>query len=89
VADELAKVCDHEICVTVLGHVQRGGSPSPFDRILGTRFGAAAVRLIAEGGLSRMVALRSQQIVSIPLEEAIYHCCGTGASYGSCPWTAT
>jgi phosphofructokinase-like protein len=71
VADELAKVCDHEIRVTVLGHVQRGGSPSPFDRILGTRFGAAAVRLIAEGGLGRMVALRSQQIVSIPLEEAI------------------
>jgi len=71
-AQELSKICDHEIRVTVLGHLQRGGSPSPFDRILATRFGAAAVRLVAEGGFGRMVALRSTRIVSIPLAEAVH-----------------
>ncbi|MDW8316910.1 MAG: ATP-dependent 6-phosphofructokinase [Anaerolineae bacterium] len=58
---------DWEIRVTVLGHVQRGGSPSCFDRVLATRFGGAAVRLIAEGRLGRMVALRGDQVVDLPL----------------------
>ena len=55
--------------VTVLGHLQRGGSPTPFDRWLATRFGAAAVRLAAEGKFDRMVALRAGQIVDVSLEE--------------------
>jgi phosphofructokinase-like protein len=56
--------------VTVLGHVQRGGTPSAFDRVLATRYGAAAVRLAAKGGFDRMVALRSGAITDISLEEA-------------------
>lgn len=71
VAEQLAAICEHEIRVTVLGHVQRGGSPTSFDRILGTRFGAAAVDLIAQNGLGRMVALQGQEIVDVPISEAI------------------
>jgi len=55
----------------VLGHIPRGGSPTPFDRILGTRFGTAAVDLIARGSLGRMVALRGESIVDIPIADAI------------------
>lgn len=71
-ADELVKITDHEIRVTVLGHVQRGGTPSPFDRILSTRFGAAAVRAAADRKFGHMVALRGTNIVAIPLQEAIH-----------------
>jgi 6-phosphofructokinase 1 len=71
VAEQLAAICDHEVRVTVLGHLQRGGSPTSFDRILGTRFGAAAVDLIARGGLGRMVALKGERIVDVPIAEAI------------------
>ncbi len=60
-----------ETRVTVLGHLQRGGSPTPFDRWLATRYGAAAVRLAAKGEFDCMVALRSGRIVDIPLEEAL------------------
>jgi phosphofructokinase-like protein len=60
-----------EVRVTVLGHVQRGGSPSPFDRILATRFGACAVDLVAQGEFDRMVCLRAGKIESVPLAEAI------------------
>jgi 6-phosphofructokinase 1 len=59
-----------ETRVTVLGHVQRGGIPTAFDRWLATRYGAAAVRVAAAGRFDRMVALRSTKIVDIPLEEA-------------------
>jgi 6-phosphofructokinase 1 len=60
-----------ETRVTVLGHLQRGGSPTPFDRWLATRFGAAAVRLAAQGKFDRMVALRAGKIVDVSLEEVI------------------
>jgi phosphofructokinase-like protein len=56
--------------VTVLGHLQRGGTPTAFDRWLATRFGAAAVRLAAAGGFDRMVALRDGRITDITLEES-------------------
>ena len=56
---------------TVLGHIQRGGSPSAFDRILSTRLGFGAVRLIAEGSFGRMVCLKTPGIESVPLEDAI------------------
>ena len=59
----------YESRVTVLGHLQRGGSPTPFDRWLATRFGAAAVRLAAEGKFDRMVALRAGKIIDVSLEE--------------------
>jgi len=56
--------------VTVLGHVQRGGTPTAFDRWLATRYGAAAVRLAARNGFDRMVALQCGRITDISLEEA-------------------
>ena len=59
----------YESRVTVLGHLQRGGSPTPFDRWLATRFGAAAVRLAAQGKFDRMVALRAGKIIDVSLEE--------------------
>lgn len=57
--------------VTVLGHLQRGGTPTAFDRWLATGYGAAAVRLAARGGFDRMVALRCGEITDLSLEEAI------------------
>jgi 6-phosphofructokinase 1 len=60
-----------ETRVTVLGHLQRGGTPTPFDRWLATRYGAAAVRLAAQGKFDRMVALRAGKIVDVSLEEVI------------------
>ena len=56
-------------CV-VLGHLQRGGSPNAFDRMLGTNFGACAVRALAGGQTGRMVALQAGTIVTVPLSEA-------------------
>jgi phosphofructokinase-like protein len=56
---------------TVLGHIQRGGSPSAFDRILSTRFGVGAVHLLAEGGFGRMVCLKTPNIDSVTLEDAV------------------
>jgi len=60
-----------ETRVTVLGHVQRGGTPTAFDRWLATRYGAAAVRLAAAGGFDRMVALIRSQISDVSLAEAL------------------
>jgi 6-phosphofructokinase 1 len=60
-----------EARVTVLGHVQRGGSPTAFDRWLATRYGAAAVRTAAAGVFGRMVALRDSKVIDIPLSEAL------------------
>jgi phosphofructokinase-like protein len=62
---------DHEIRVTVLGHLQRGGSPSSFDRILGTRFGVHAAELCYHDNTGQIVALRGQEVVSVPLEAAV------------------
>jgi ATP-dependent phosphofructokinase / diphosphate-dependent phosphofructokinase len=61
----------YETRVTVLGHLQRGGTPTPFDRWLATRFGAAAVRLAHQGKFDRMVALHAGDIVDIPLTDAL------------------
>ncbi len=60
-----------ETRVTVLGHLQRGGSPSAYDRILGTQFGNAAVRLVAEGKFGHMVALKNNKIYDIEIAKAI------------------
>jgi 6-phosphofructokinase 1 len=67
----ISQVCNMETRVTVLGHLQRGGSPTAFDRWLASRFGSAAVRLAAAGGMGRMVALREENVVDIPLTEAV------------------
>lgn len=69
VADEIAKRTGRETRSLILGHLQRGGHPTTFDRLLGTRFGAAAIRLVAEGGFGRMVCLRPPSIDSVPLAE--------------------
>ena len=60
-----------ETRVTILGHVQRGGTPSPFDRWLATRYGAAAVRLAAQGRFDRMVSLQAGKITDVSIAEAI------------------
>lgn len=62
---------EQEVRVTVLGHLQRGGSPSAFDRLLGTRFGVEAARLCKAGKTGRMVALREGQVISVPIAEAL------------------
>jgi 6-phosphofructokinase 1 len=73
VAEVIARETGVESRVTVLGHLQRGGSPSAFDRCLATRFGGAAARLAAEGKFGRMVALRGSRVIDVPLEEALTH----------------
>ena len=55
----------------VLGHLQRGGSPTGYDRLLATRFGGAAVRAVADGRWGEMVALHSPDIVTVPIVEAL------------------
>lgn len=59
-----------ETRVTVLGHIQRGGSPSAFDRVLGTRYGVKAYELIKEKQFGKMVSLRGNKIIAVSLEEA-------------------
>lgn len=68
--------CKAEIRETVLGHIQRGGTPTAFDRILATLFGVHAFELALEKKFGRMVAFRNNQVISVPLEEAIkeMHC---------------
>jgi len=71
VGEYVERATGSETRVTVLGHLQRGGTPTPFDRWLATRYGSSAVRLAAAGGFGRMVALRNAQIVDIPLFESV------------------
>ena len=70
VGDEIEEKTGMETRVTVLGHLQRGGSPSPFDRLLATRFGYHAVKLINEGKFGQMVASKGNDIVNVSLAEA-------------------
>lgn len=71
VGEQIEEITGIETRVTVLGHLQRGGSPTPFDRILGSRLGAAAVNLLMEGRFGEMVCLRTPHIASVPLAEAV------------------
>lgn len=71
VAEEIAKRTGKETRSLVLGHLQRGGAPTTFDRLLGTRFGAAAVRAVKDGNFETMVALKPPTIVCVPLSEAV------------------
>ena len=70
VAKQIAERLGVETRVTVLGHIQRGGSPTAFDRIIGTRFGLRAVDLVREGRFGHMVALHGTRIDAVPLSEA-------------------
>jgi len=71
VADEIARRMQVETRVVVLGHVQRGGTPSPFDRILGSRFGVKAVELIEQGRYGRMVSLQGRLVCDVDIVDAV------------------
>ena len=71
VATEIRKRTEKDTRSLVLGHLQRGGSPTTFDRLLALRFGAAAVRLVEEKVFDHMVALSDSKMVAVPIAEAI------------------
>ena len=71
VSKKIEELTGKEARCVVLGHLQRGGSPNAFDRMLGTSFGACAVRALVNGDLGKMVALQSNRISTVPLSEAI------------------
>jgi len=68
---EIEERTGFECRMTILGHVQRGGTPNAYDRVLGTRFGVAAVDAISRGETGSMVALRGTDVVTVPLAEAL------------------
>jgi len=71
ITNDIESITDLESRVTVLGHLQRGGEPSPFDRLLATRLGVDACRLVAKKDFSKMVALKADNIVSVDLSKAV------------------
>ena len=70
-AQNLEGLVPFEVRYVVLGHVQRGGSPTPFDRMLATRFGTAAVAVLVDGKSGSMVALRSAGIERVSLADVL------------------
>jgi phosphofructokinase-like protein len=70
-AEEIEQRTGYETRVTILGHIQRGGTPTAFDRVLATRFGVAAIDAVHAGAFGEMVALQADQIVRVPLKEAV------------------
>ena len=70
-APEIERRTGFETRVTILGHVQRGGTPTAFDRVLATRFGIAAIEAVHDGAFDQMVALRADRIVRVPLSDAL------------------
>lgn len=96
VGNKIEDLTGIETRYTILGHVQRGGSPSPFDRILATRFGYHAVEAAMKGQFGSLVGLRGQHIVTTPIKEAIAEprrvkpdcelvktACAVGTSFGA------
>lgn len=73
VAKYITENSGHEVRVTILGHLQRGGSPTANDRLLASRLGEAAVRLLSRGISGRMVGIHENRVVDVPLEDAIGH----------------
>jgi 6-phosphofructokinase 1 len=71
VAGEIARRLGREVRAVVLGHLQRGGPPTTFDRVLATQFGAHAVRLVHEGRFGQMVCYRPPDITSVAISQAI------------------
>jgi 6-phosphofructokinase 1 len=75
IANLLAHIIEEKTGVetraTILGHIQRGGSPTAFDRVLGSRFGVYAVEMVMAGKFGNMAALRGTEIIDIPIEEAV------------------
>jgi 6-phosphofructokinase 1 len=71
IAQEIETRTGYESRVVQIGHVQRGGTPTAYDRILSTRFGLAAVDALHNGAVGHMVALRSSQVTTVPLSEVV------------------
>jgi len=71
VAEEIEKRTGYETRVTVLGHLQRGGTPTAFDRVLGTRFGIKAMELVIKKDFGKMVSLEGNKITAVPIEDAV------------------
>lgn len=71
VSREISEKLGLETRVTILGHIQRGGKPSTFDRLLATRFGVEAVHMVVRGEFGSMVALRGGKVIGVPMEEAV------------------
>lgn len=69
VADEIMKMTSHEVRVAVPGHIQRGGAPNPYDRVLCTRFGAYGAELIRKKKFGYMVGMKNGEIVAVPLND--------------------
>ncbi len=70
-AEEIEKRTGFETRSTVLGHIQRGGSPTAFDRVLGTRFGIFAAELVQKGEYGKMAALKGNKIIAVSLQDAV------------------
>jgi len=68
---EIERETGHETRATILGHVQRGGTPTPFDRNLATRFGSAALELVMNNKFGRMVALVKERVTSVPIKDVV------------------
>lgn len=70
-AEIIEKKTGVETRATILGHIQRGGSPTAYDRVLGSRFGVHAVEMVKEGKFGRMAALKGTEIIDIPIQDAV------------------
>jgi 6-phosphofructokinase 1 len=70
-AEQIEERTGFETRMTILGHVQRGGTPTAYDRVLSTRFGVAAIDAVHDGDFGQMVSLRGDQVVRVPLAEAV------------------
>ncbi len=73
ISAQIADSCNMETRVTVLGHLQRGGSPTAFDRWLATRYGSSSVHLAKRREFGQMVSLRAQEVTQVTLKEAVAH----------------
>ena len=71
IAKQIQDLTGKECRSMVLGHLQRGGMPTGYDRLLATRFGGAATRAVRDGKWGHMVALRTPDIVTVPIREAL------------------
>ncbi len=69
--EKIEKITGFETRVTVLGHIQRGGTPTAFDRVLGTRFGIKAMELVVKKDFGKMAALQGNDVIAAPLEKAV------------------
>jgi len=70
-AEEIERLTGYETRAVILGHIQRGGTPTAFDRVLATRYGVQAIDMVHQGEFGRMASLQGQKLTSVPLQEAV------------------